>query len=124
MDRDQRGATIMELLALLAVLAVLAGVVVFVVSGANQRSAEAACRSERRIIASAIESARLANQRGEFPPVAGPDGLDAVRVSGFLDYEPPVASFWAYTSPPGGTVDRPRFERVNLTRVPLGACPD
>lgn len=124
MDRDQCGATFIELLAVLAVLAGLAGIVVFVVDRANQRSAVAACRAERREITSAIEAARLANQRQEFPAVAGADGLDAVRVAGFLDFEPPVASFWAYTSPPGGTIDRPRLERVNLASVPLGACPD
>lgn len=124
MWQDERGATIVELLAVLAVLGVLAGVVVFVVGGANRRSAEAACRVERREISAAIESARLANERQEYPPVAGPDGLDAVRVAGFLDFEPPAASFWAYTAPAGGTVGSPRLERVNLARVPLGACPD
>ncbi len=122
--RGQRGVSIIELLAVIAVLAVLAGVVVFLVGRTGEDSAKVACRSERRIIGSAIEASRVANQRQEYPAAAGPDGLDAVRVDGFLDYEPPVAEYWEYVLPPGGTTTRPRLERVNTAKVPLHDCPD
>ncbi|NLA35760.1 MAG: type II secretion system protein [Actinobacteria bacterium] len=104
--RGQQGFTLIELLVVIAILAILAGVAVVAMSTASQNAAASACRAEGRVVVTAIEAARLDNARHEYPGVAGPDGLDAVRVAGLLQWGQD-STYWAYVNPaqPPGLTD-------------------
>lgn len=54
--RDQSGFTLIELLIVIIILGVLAAVVVFSVRGITNNSEEAACKTEFRIVNTAIEA--------------------------------------------------------------------
>lgn len=54
--RDDRGFTLIELLIVIIILGVLAAVVVFSVRGITDNSEEAACKTEIRIVETAIEA--------------------------------------------------------------------
>ena len=119
--RSQQGFTLVELLVVVAILAVLAGAVAVAVGRTVDRSAVSACRAERRIVLSALEASRAANQRSEFPAVAGSDGFDAVRVDGFLDWDHP-ARFWRYTAPASSSIGPTNLARADTAAVPATAC--
>ncbi len=123
MQRSQKGSTLIELLVVLAILGVLGGVVTVAAGEFVDRFAVAACRFERRSLVSAIErAARAANARGEAPPLAGPDGLDGVRLAGFLRWDP-VPRYWEYRRPPGAPLgENVLFRRVGTASIPESAC--
>jgi len=54
--RDDRGFTLIELLIVIIILGVLAAVVVFSVRGITNNSEEAACKTDKRIVNTAIEA--------------------------------------------------------------------
>jgi prepilin-type N-terminal cleavage/methylation domain-containing protein len=115
------GFTLVELLAVIAILAVLAGVVVVAAGRALDRTEVVACRSERRVLTTALEASRAANHRSEYPSVAGSDGFDAVRVDGFLDWAQ-GASYWRYDTPAATSIGPTNLLRVNTSDVPSSEC--
>jgi general secretion pathway protein G len=119
---DQRGVTLVELLAVVVVLAVIAGVVIVAVVGGVDRARVNACRTERAEFVAAIEAMRIQNDRGEYPPVAGVDGLDAMRAAGLLDSGGP-SDYWRYGPPiaPGSSGPRNLVRRA-LDVVAADAC--
>jgi general secretion pathway protein G len=119
---DQRGVTLVELLAVVAVLAVIAGVVIVAVVEVGDRARVSACRTERAEFVGAIEAMRIQNDRGEYPPVAGVDGLDAMRAAGLLDSGRP-SDYWRYGPPiaPGSSGPRNLVRRA-LDVVPAASC--
>ncbi|WP_408898888.1 type II secretion system protein [Nocardioides sp. R1-1] len=54
--REDRGFTLIELLVVIIILAVLAAIVVFSVRGISDNSKSAACKTEYRIVNTAIEA--------------------------------------------------------------------
>lgn len=119
----QGGFTLIELLAVIAVLAVLSGVVVLATGAAALRARTRACVTEHGVILTALESDKLNNQHGEYAGVAGSDGLDTVRVDGYLDWEP-KSTYWRYIAPPlFGRVTSSDLVRVGTTAVPSADCP-
>ena len=75
------------------------------------------------MIGVAMEATRTQNPRSEYPGVEGPDGLDAVRAAGFLDWNP-TSSYWRYAAPAGPEgVDETHLVRTNLGEVSQDACP-
>ncbi|MFE7227115.1 type II secretion system protein [Nocardioides sp. NPDC057577] len=78
--RDDSGFTLIELVIVILILGVLAGVVVFSVSGINNRGTEAACKTEVRTVETAIEAYRADNDA--YPTTVGD------LVGNFLRNEP------------------------------------
>ncbi|WP_436698604.1 prepilin-type N-terminal cleavage/methylation domain-containing protein [Nocardioides sp. BYT-33-1] len=79
--RDDRGFTLIELLIVIIILGVLAAIVVFSVRGITNNSEQAACKTEYRIVNTAIE-AYVAENNG-----AEPANIAAL-VPGFLKEAP------------------------------------
>lgn len=83
--RDDRGFTLIELLIVIIILGVLAAVVVFSVRGITDNGDQAACETEHRIVATALE-AYYASQTPPAYPAA--NDLEALVDGGFLQTEP------------------------------------
>jgi len=54
--KNQNGFTLIELLIVIVILGILAGVVVFAVSGINDRGVKAACEADKRTVQTAVEA--------------------------------------------------------------------
>jgi len=121
--RNQEGFVLVELLVVLAVLGILAGIVVWVVGGIYATSQAQVCRMEQRIVVTALQASAAANLRGEFPAVAGIDGLDGARNSGFLEWGE-TSRYWRYDAPVvSGGLTAANLIRVNTAGVASGDCP-
>lgn len=119
---DQRGFTLIEVMVAIAILAILASVVVFALSSATKNADIVACKAERRIVVTALEAARLQNVRREYPGVAGPDGLDAVRAAGVLEWGDD-SEYWNYVNPADTTgLTNTDLVRAGLSRVSAADC--
>src|SRR5262245_54798370 len=79
--RNESGFTLIELLIVIVILGVLAGIVVFAVSGINDRGQKAACQSDVKTIEVAAEAYYAKNST--YPP-AGQPGLTALKTAGLL----------------------------------------
>ncbi len=79
--RDQRGFTLIELLIVIVILGILAAVVVFSVRGITDNGEQAACKTEFRIVDTAIEA--FYADRG-----TDPADLDELVSEGFLKSAP------------------------------------
>lgn len=85
--RDDRGFTLIELLIVIIILGVLAAIVVFSVRGITQNGEEAACKTEFRIVDTAIEA--FYAETGAYPATATPvDRLEELVDGGFLKSVP------------------------------------
>jgi len=85
-DWDQKGLgakgfTLIELLVVIVILGILAAVVVFAVSGIQDRGQESACRTDARTLRTAVEAYRAENS-----PTAVPTQTQLVN-GGFLSEE-------------------------------------
>lgn len=78
--REDRGFTLIELLIVIIILGVLAAIVVFSVRGITENGKEAACKTEYRIVNTAIEAYYAENG-------SNPADLDAL-VPDFLKEKP------------------------------------
>jgi prepilin-type N-terminal cleavage/methylation domain-containing protein len=82
--RNQEGFTLIELLLVIVILGVLAGIVVFSVSGINDKSASAACKTDVSTVQTAEEAYYAINHAYAATP-------DALKAAGLLKTTPPVA---------------------------------
>ena len=74
----QKGFTLVELLVVISILGILAAVVVFAVSGINDRGQTSACKEDGRTIRTAVETYRAQNGGSTTPTMAtlvAPAGL-------------------------------------------------
>ncbi len=121
--RSQAGLTLVELLVVVAVLATLASAGMFAATRVRSHSLRQACRAERSVIRVALEATRTQNPRDEYPGVEGPDGLDAVRAAGFLEWDP-ASRWWRYASPAGPDgVESSHLVRTHVDHVSPVDCP-
>lgn len=120
--QGQGGVSLIEILIVIALLGVLAGVGALALREFVDRSEVGSCRIERRVIATAIEAARADNARDEYPPVAGIDGLDGLRATGLLEWQPTPA-YWNYVPAPGGGAGETALLRVDTAAVAEADCP-
>lgn len=89
----------------------------------TSRTDRTACAAERSLIVRALTASAASNERGEYPPVAGGDGLDAVRADGLLEWEP-EASHWRYDMPVmNGRITDTNLVRTNVDRLSEADCP-
>src|ERR671930_383314 len=75
--RNESGFTLIELLIVIVILGVLAGIVVFAVSGINDRGETAACDSDVKTLEVAVEAYYAKNN-------AYPGSLTALKTAGLL----------------------------------------
>lgn len=119
--RGQTGFSLLEVLVVIAMLGLLAGVAALGISRYVRWSETESCRLERHVIVTALEAARLDNIRDEYPPVAGADGLDGLRATGFLEWQV-TSGYWNYAAVPG-EVGLTRLVRVDTAAVAESDCP-
>ena len=93
--RNESGFTLIELLMVIVILGVLAGIVVFAVSGINDKGEKAACQADVKTL-SVAEEAYYA-QNGSY---AG--SLTALKTAGLLRDDAPLKSETTVTT--GGVV--------------------
>lgn len=72
--RNQSGFTLIELLVVIVILGVLSGVVVFAVSGIQDRGNAAACKTDKKSVEVAVEAYYAKN--GTYPPAGDPGWLE------------------------------------------------
>jgi prepilin-type N-terminal cleavage/methylation domain-containing protein len=72
--RNQSGFTLIELLVVIVILGVLSGVVVFAVSGIQDRGNAAACKTDKKSVEVAVEAYYAKN--GAYPPAGDPGWLE------------------------------------------------
>jgi prepilin-type N-terminal cleavage/methylation domain-containing protein len=72
--KDQSGFTLIELLVVIVILGVLSGIVVFAVSGIQDRGNAAACRTDKKSVEVAVEAYYAKN--GAYPPAGDPGWLE------------------------------------------------
>ncbi|MEV4260062.1 prepilin-type N-terminal cleavage/methylation domain-containing protein [Kribbella sp. NPDC049584] len=73
-SRNQSGFTLIELLVVIVILGVLSGVVVFAVSGIQDRGNAAACKTDKKSVEVAVEAYYAKN--GTYPPAGDPGWLE------------------------------------------------
>lgn len=125
--RAQAGSSLVGTTLVLALVAALAGVALFAVSANLERSHADSCVAERTVVVAAIEAARKANPRMEYPAVGrSSDGLDRVREAGFLPYDR-HAVYWRYVTAParGGPegLGEAHLARARTGDVAVDRCP-
>ncbi len=82
--RDQRGFTLIELLIVIIILGVLAAIVVFSVRGITNNSKVSACKTEVRIVNTAIEAYYAKNGNYDGTGAAGALQLSDLVAGGLL----------------------------------------
>lgn len=92
--RDERGTTLIDVVATLATVAALSGYAAAAAADepATAEARSAACALDERQVRTAIESYREVTDA--YPQPAGDDGLDAVRDEGLLAS---TSVMWVYT---------------------------
>lgn len=83
--REDRGFTLIELLIVIIILGILAAIVVFSVRGITDNGDTAACETEHRIVATALEAYYAAQTPPAYPAA---NDLGALVDGGFLQDEP------------------------------------
>ena len=114
--RSEEGFTLVELLVVIVILAVLAAVVVFAVSGINDRGQQSACEADQQTLQHAQE-AFSATRRGandEPVPYYAADSTE-LQTAGFLSGDIDVYNTTAGTDP---DTNGPQGYTVD----PVGAC--
>jgi prepilin-type N-terminal cleavage/methylation domain-containing protein len=72
--RNESGFTLIELLVVIVILGVLSGIVVFAVSGIQDRGNAAACRTDKKSVEVAVEAYYAKN--GAYPPAGDAGWLE------------------------------------------------
>ncbi|GAA0621267.1 prepilin-type N-terminal cleavage/methylation domain-containing protein [Kribbella sandramycini] len=72
--KNESGFTLIELLVVIVILGVLSGIVVFAVSGIQDRGNAAACKTDKKSVEVAVEAYFAKN--GTYPPAGDPGWLE------------------------------------------------
>jgi prepilin-type N-terminal cleavage/methylation domain-containing protein len=72
--KSESGFTLIELLVVIVILGVLSGIVVFAVSGIQDRGNAAACKTDKKSVEVAVEAYFAKN--GAYPPAGDPGWLE------------------------------------------------
>jgi len=90
--RNQSGFTLIELLVVIVILGVLSGIVVFAVSGIQDRGNAAACKTDKKSVEVAVEAYYAKN--GAYPPAGDAGWLElTVGVNQLLRSRPVGAGY-------------------------------
>ncbi|WP_112243939.1 type II secretion system protein [Kribbella monticola] len=100
--RSESGFTLIELLIVIVILGVLSGIVVFAVSGIQDRGNAAACKTDKKTVQVAVEAYYA--KKGVYPD-AGPAGWLQLTVGADqMLREQPVGDGYTITLAAGGVV--------------------
>ncbi|HJQ47753.1 MAG TPA: prepilin-type N-terminal cleavage/methylation domain-containing protein [Amycolatopsis sp.] len=77
--KNQHGFTLIELLMVIVILGILAGIVVFAVSGIQDRGEASACKAEIKTVEVAEEAYYAKTTPGSYTDVAGLKGAGLLR---------------------------------------------
>ncbi|WBQ07089.1 type II secretion system protein [Kribbella sp. CA-293567] len=100
--RNESGFTLIELLIVVVILGVLSGIVVFAVSGIQDRGNAAACKTDKKTVLVAVEAYYAKN--GAYPPAGEAGWLELTVGVNQLLRERPAGSGYAITLGVGGLV--------------------
>jgi general secretion pathway protein G len=107
--KNQSGFTLIELLIVIVILGVLSGIVVFAVSGINDRGVSAACKSDVATIATAQDA-----MYAKSSPAVYAANVAALKAAGLIRDVP---------NSPHYTIETNNAGRVLVNGVIDGACP-
>ena len=99
--KNEKGFTLIELLIVIVILGVLAGIVVFAVSGINNKSQDSACKSDIKNVEIAQEAAYAKSAQGG--TAAYDASVAALVTDGFLK-EAPSTSYYTIATGLTGVV--------------------
>ena len=100
--KNESGFTLIELLIVIVILGVLSGIVVFAVSGIQDRGNAAACKTDKKTVLVAVEAYYAKN--GTYPPAGDPGWLELTVGVNQLLRERPTGSGYTITLGVGGLV--------------------
>jgi prepilin-type N-terminal cleavage/methylation domain-containing protein len=100
--RNESGFTLIELLIVIVILGVLSGIVVFAVSGIQDRGNAAACRTDKKTVLVAVEAFYAKN--GTYPAAGDAGWLQLTVGVDQLLRERPAGSGYTITLGAGGIV--------------------
>ena len=100
--RNQSGFTLIELLIVIVILGVLSGIVVFAVSGIQDRGNAAACKTDKKSVEVAVEAYYAKN--GVYPAAGDPGWTDLTSGVNQLLREKPVGTGYTITLGVNGLV--------------------
>ncbi|HEY0616019.1 MAG TPA: prepilin-type N-terminal cleavage/methylation domain-containing protein [Kribbella sp.] len=100
--RNESGFTLIELLIVIVILGVLSGIVVFAVSGIQDRGNAAACKTDKKTVQVAVEAYYAKN--GTYPPAGDAGWLQLTVGVNQLLRERPVGNGYTITLGVGGLV--------------------
>jgi prepilin-type N-terminal cleavage/methylation domain-containing protein len=100
--RTESGFTLIELLIVIVILGVLSGIVVFAVSGIQDRGNAAACKTDKKTVQVAVEAFYAKN--GAYPAAGDPGWLQLTVGVDQMLREKPVGDGYTITLAAGGVV--------------------
>lgn len=100
--KNESGFTLIELLIVIVILGVLSGIVVFAVSGIQDRGNASACRTDKKTVQVAVEAYYAKN--GAYPPAGDAGWLELTVGVNQLLRERPAGTGYTITLGVGGLV--------------------
>jgi prepilin-type N-terminal cleavage/methylation domain-containing protein len=100
--RSESGFTLIELLIVIVILGVLSGIVVFAVSGIQDRGNAAACKTDKKTVLVAVEAYYAKN--GTYPAAGDPGWLQLTVGVNQLLRDRPTGSGYVISLEAGGVV--------------------
>ena len=100
--KNQSGFTLIELLVVIVILGILSGIVVFAVSGIQDRGNAAACQTDKKTVQVAVEAYYAKN--GAYPPAGDPGWTELTVGVNQLLRDKPVGNGYTITLGANGVV--------------------